>query len=107
MARIQPGSRTLPRHAIRELALFGSVTRDDFRPESDVDVLVEFEPEAQVGLFELVDLREELATLIGREVDLVTKRMLSPLFRDEVLASREILYGSSGRLRSSAKLPKR
>ena len=80
------------RHAIQEMALFGSVTRDDFRPESDVDVLIEFEPDAKVGLFAFVDIRDELASLVGREVDLVTKRMLSPYFREEVLAAREVVY---------------
>lgn len=79
-------------HAIRELALFGSVTRDDFRPESDVDVLIDFEPDARVGLFEFVGIRDKLAALVGREVDLVTKRMLSPYFKDEVLANREVVY---------------
>ena len=82
------------RHGIREVAFFGSVTRDDFRPSSDVDVLFEFEPDAQVGLLELIDIQHELSELVGREVDLVTKRMLSPFFRDDVLAAREVIYVS-------------
>ncbi|HYF94107.1 MAG TPA: nucleotidyltransferase family protein [Symbiobacteriaceae bacterium] len=80
------------RYNIREVALFGSVTRDDFRPDSDVDVLVDFAPDAQIGLFDLIGLKEELSTYLGREVDLVTKGMLSPFFRDEVLAQREVIY---------------
>jgi len=80
------------RYAIREIALFGSVTRDDFRPDSDVDVLVELAPGAQIGLFDLIQIKEELAASIGRQVDLVTKGMLSPFFRDDVLAQREVIY---------------
>lgn len=83
------------RHAIREMALFGSVTRDDFRPESDVDVLIEFDPQVKVGFFQLVDIRDELSSLLGREVDLVTKPMLSTYFRDEVMSNREIIYVAS------------
>lgn len=82
------------RYAIREVSLFGSVTRDDFGPESDVDVLIEFVPEAQIGLFDFIQIKAELSDSIGREVDLVTKNMLSPFFRDEVLAQREVIYVS-------------
>src|SRR4030065_106060 len=58
------------RKHIRKLALFGSVLRDDFRPDSDIDVLVEFEPEARVGFFELYDMEQELSNIIGgRKVD--------------------------------------
>ncbi len=53
------------KHGIRELSLFGSVLRDDFRPQSDVDVLVDFEPETSVSLFDLVRIQEELALLLG------------------------------------------
>jgi hypothetical protein len=73
------------RHHIRRLGLFGSVLRDDFGPESDVDVLVEFEPGAAPGFFELGEMREELSTIFGRNVDLRTPRSLSPYFRDRVL----------------------
>jgi predicted nucleotidyltransferase len=61
------------RWSISELALFGSVLRDDFRPESDIDVLVTFAPEAKATLFDLVTMKEELERLFGRHVDLVTK----------------------------------
>lgn len=75
------------RWRIARLALFGSVIRDDFGPDSDVDVLVEFEPGATPGLFAMEDLREELSALAaGREVDLVTRAALHPLLRDRVLA---------------------
>lgn len=98
MARIQLDPALIAdlsdRYAIREIALFGSVTRDDFRPDSDVDILVEFAPGAQVGLFDLIQSKEELTSSIGREVDLVTKGMLSPFFCEDVLAQREVIYVS-------------
>lgn len=71
------------RNHVRRLALFGSVLRDDFGPESDVDVLVEFEP-GHVPGFAFFDLQEELAAILGRRVDLHTKGSLSRYFRDEV-----------------------
>src|SRR5579872_6322488 len=81
------------RHQIRRLALFGSVLRDDFRPDSDVDVLVEFEPGHTPGYFNLVDMEDELSTLLGgRKVDLRTAKELSRYFRDEVVASAEVQY---------------
>lgn len=80
------------RHPIRRLRLFGSVLRDDFHAGSDVDVLVEFEPGARIGLFEMVDLRDELTAILGREVDLRTPDDLSPYIRRRVLDSAETLY---------------
>jgi len=81
------------RHHIRRLALFGSVLRDDFGPQSDVDVLVEFEPEAKVGLFELYDLEQELSGILdGRKVEINTPKSLSKYFRDRVLVEAEALY---------------
>jgi hypothetical protein len=79
---------------IRSLALFGSVLRDDFRPESDIDVLVEFEPEARVGL-SFFRMQDELSAIMGRPVDLNTPASLSRYFRDDVLASAEVLYVAS------------
>ena len=74
------------RHHIRKLSLFGSVLRDDFRPDSDVDVLVEFEPEHIPGLIRFAGMELELSQLLGgRKVDLNTPQFLSPYFRDEVL----------------------
>ena len=80
------------RRRIRRLALFGSVLRDDFSPESDVDVLVEFEPGAVVGLIGFAGMENELSELIGRKVDLNTAGFLSPYFRDEVLQEAEAVY---------------
>ena len=81
------------RYHIRKLALFGSVLRDDFGPESDIDVLVEFEPGAGVGFFELYDMEEELSRLFGgRNVEIVTPRSLSKYFRDSVLKNAEVQY---------------
>jgi hypothetical protein len=71
---------------IRRLTFFGSVLRDDFTPESDVDVLVEFEPERIPGLFKLVRFQDELSELLGRRVDLCTFGGLDRYIRDEVLA---------------------
>ena len=79
-------------HHIRRLSLFGSVLREDFRPDSDVDVLVEFEPEARIGYFELFDVQQDLAALLGREVDLLTPGALSRYFRQRVLATAEVVY---------------
>jgi uncharacterized protein len=81
------------RHHIRKLALFGSVLRDDFRPDSDIDMLVEFEPDHVPGLIRLAGMELELSELLGgRKVDLNTPMCLSPYFRDEVLAEAEVLY---------------
>lgn len=81
------------RHHIRKLAFFGSVLRDDFRPDSDIDVLVEFEPNAGIGFFELYDLEQELSSLFGgRKVDLCTPKCLSKYFRDKVISEAEVHY---------------
>jgi predicted nucleotidyltransferase len=80
------------RHHIRSLALFGSVLRDDFRPDSDVDVLIEFEPGQTVGLFRLVGMEQELTEIVGRKVDLRTPGDLSHYFRQQVLDNAEVLY---------------
>ena len=80
---------------VTELSLFGSVLRDDFGPESDVDVLVVFLPGAPWSLFDLVDMREELAAVFGRDVDLVEKRGLrNPFRRHSILTTREVLYAA-------------
>ncbi|MBZ0300599.1 MAG: nucleotidyltransferase family protein [Anaerolineae bacterium] len=79
-------------HLIRRLSLFGSVLRDDFTRDSDVDVLVEFEPGARVGYFELADMMFELEDLLGRKVDLLTPEALSPYFRQKVLDTARVIY---------------
>ena len=80
------------RHHIRKLALFGSVLRDDFRPESDVDMLVEFEPDHVVGFIRLAGMERELSGLLGRQVDLRTAEDLSRHFREEVVRSSVVAY---------------
>lgn len=80
------------RHHIRKMSLFGSVLREDFRPDSDVDVLVEFEPGAVVGLIRLAGIERELSELIGRRSDLRTPADLSRYFRDKVLRTARTLY---------------
>ena len=82
------------RHHIRKLALFGSILRPDFRPDSDIDVLVEFEPGFVPGLA-FFTMQEELSALLGRKVDLNTREGLSRYFRDQVLQEAETLYASS------------
>jgi predicted nucleotidyltransferase len=79
------------RNQVKSLALFGSVLRADFRPDSDVDILVEFQPEAQVGFMAMSRMQRELTELLQRPVDLVPKDGLKPLIRDEVLANAEII----------------
>jgi hypothetical protein len=79
------------RHHIRKLAVFGSALREDFRPDSDVDVLVEFEPGHTPGLA-FFGMEQELSELLGRKVDLNTPQFLSPYFRDKVLAEAEVQY---------------
>jgi predicted nucleotidyltransferase len=80
------------RNHIRKLAFFGSVLRDDFTPESDVDVLVEFEPGARVGLITLAGMEIELTRLLGRKAEMHTVKGLNPLFRDAVLEQAEVQY---------------
>jgi len=79
------------RHHVRRLALFGSVLREDFGPESDVDVLVEFEPGHVPGLA-FFSMQDELSKFLGRKVDLNTPGFLSRYFRDQVLAEAETQY---------------
>jgi hypothetical protein len=79
------------RHHIRRLSLFGSVLRDDFGPDSDVDVLVEFEPGHTPGLA-FFSMEEELSQIIGRKVDLNTSGFLSPYFRDKIERESEVQY---------------
>jgi predicted nucleotidyltransferase len=80
------------RHHICKLALFGSVLREDFRPDSDVDVLVEFEPGHTVGLLTIAGLEIELSEMLGRKVDLRTPGDLSRYFRDEVVRTSEVQF---------------
>jgi predicted nucleotidyltransferase len=81
-------------HHVWKLSLFGSVLRDDFRPDSDVDVLVEFEPGHRVGFLGLAAMELALSRLIGRKVDLRTPAELSRYFRQEVLATAEVAFAA-------------
>lgn len=86
------------RWKITEFALFGSVLREDFRPDSDVDVLVTFAPDARISLFDLVDVEDELAEIIGRKVDLTMKRGIerskNHIRRRSILSSAQVIYGA-------------
>ena len=83
------------RHHIRRLSFFGSVLGESFRPESDVDVLVEFEPEHVPGLLTLAGLEIELSELLGRKADVRTAEDLSRYFRDEVVAKAQLMYAAA------------
>lgn len=87
-------ARFCQRHGIEWLALFGSVLRDEFGPDSDVDVLVRFEPGRSPG-WDLFTMQDELSEMLGRRVDLNTPGFLSRYFRDEVLAEAETVYGQA------------
>ena len=83
------------RWQIEELAIFGSALGDDFRPDSDVDVLVVFGDNAPWGLFDLMRAEEELTQIFGREVDLVEKEALrNPFRRHHILSHREVIYAT-------------
>ena len=81
------------RNKVKSLELFGSVLRADFRPDSDVDVLVEFEPGARIGFVALGRMQRELTALFERPVDLVPKDGLKPAIRRDVLAGSEGIWG--------------
>jgi hypothetical protein len=87
-------ARFCRRSGIRRLSFFGSVVREGFGPESDIDVLVEFAPDAGVGLLEFVDLQRELSEFLGRAVDLHTPASLSHFFRERVVDSAEVAYAA-------------
>ena len=82
------------RNHVRSLALFGSVVHGDFHPDSDVDVLVEFEPGAHVGFLALGRMQREQSDIFGRPVDLVPRDGLKPVIRAGVLSSAEVLYAA-------------
>lgn len=84
------------RWKITEVALFGSVLREDFRPDSDVDVLVTFAPDAEWSLFDMVDMQDELEKTFGRKVDLVSRRGIEAsrnyIRRKAILSSAEVIH---------------
>ena len=83
------------RHHIRRLAFFGSVLRDDFQPDSDVDVLVEFEPGTRMGMIRLAGLELEFGKILGRKVDLNTSGFLSEYYREQVISEAEVHYDTA------------
>ena len=90
----EPLARLCRRHQVRELALFGSALRPDFGPESDLDLLVTFQPEARIGFLALARLARELSVLLGRSVDVVPKECLKPALRDDILRHVEVLFAA-------------
>lgn len=103
---LHPASIEVPEEALREfcrqnriarLSRFGSVLREDFRPDSDIDILVEFEPGTSVGLIRLGTIEGELSDLMGRPVDLNLLQSLNPSFREEVLREAEVVYDAGWR----------
>jgi predicted nucleotidyltransferase len=84
---------------VSEFALFGSVLRDDFRPDSDVDVLVTWAPESRISLFDYPEMKEELETIFGRSVDLVSKEGIQQsrnwIRKKEILGTARVIYGNS------------
>lgn len=82
------------RYGVRELSFFGSTARGEARPDSDIDLLVEFLPNAQVDLVDYAGFMLDLSRLFGRKVDLVSKRGLKPLIRDSVLDEARLLYAA-------------
>lgn len=93
-----PNERLAPfckKWKVQELALFGSVLRDDFGPNSDIDVLVELLPNHGLSLFEWVDMIDELQAIFGRSVDLVSKRGLrNPFRRHDILSTCEVIHAA-------------
>ena len=83
------------RHHVRKLSFFGSVLRDDFTEESDVDVLVEFEPGERVGFFRLFEVEDELSRLLGRKADLLTPGFFRPRLREKILKEAEVQYAAA------------
>jgi hypothetical protein len=83
------------RNRVRKLSLFGSVLRKDFGPDSDVDILVEFEPGARIGLIRLSGLEIELGNIVGRKVDLNTPGFLSKYYCDQILVEADVQYDAT------------
>lgn len=80
------------RHQIKRLAVFGSVLREDFRPDSDIDVLIELDESRRTTFLDMVEMRDELSAILGRSVDLLTPNALSNYFRDDVLSQAQVIY---------------
>ena len=93
---LQDIARFCQRWQIREFALFGSATRDDFHPASDIDILITYDPASQWGLFDHAQMRNELHALLGRRIDLVTRRALeqsqNQILRDRILKTAPVIF---------------
>ena len=79
---------------MRELSIFGSALRDDFDLESDIDFLVDFMPEAQIGYLTLLRMQREFSTILNRRVDLVPKGGLKPKIRKEIISQAQVIYAA-------------
>jgi predicted nucleotidyltransferase len=82
------------RYRVRELSVFGSAARGEMRPDSDVDMLADYLPDAQPSLLDLIRMRNELTDLLGRSVDLGVKSALKPRYKDPILAEAQIVYAA-------------
>jgi predicted nucleotidyltransferase len=83
------------RHRLRELSIFGSVLREDFRPDSDIDVLIDLEPDQSMTIERYLAMLDELEAKLGRSIDLVEKRLVTnPFRRNEILRTRRVLYAA-------------
>jgi predicted nucleotidyltransferase len=82
------------KYRVQELSLFGPAARGGMRPDSDLDIIVEFDPGARVGLIKFVSFAEEMEALTGRSVDLVTRRGLKPWVRPAVLKDAKVIYAA-------------
>jgi uncharacterized protein len=82
------------RYQVRELSLFGSAARGETRLDSDIDLLVDYFPEARPSLFDLIGMSSELSDLVGRKVDLGVKRALKPRYKDRILAEAQVIYAA-------------
>lgn len=82
------------RYRVKELAIFGSALGSQFRPDSDIDLLVEFEEEAHVSFIKFAALQRELSEIFGRKVDLVPKRGIKNIIRDDIIAAAQIIHAA-------------
>ena len=92
LKKLKLSKKEMKQFSVKDLYLFGSYAREEAQDQSDLDILVEFEPEAQIGLFAFAKLRRRLSELLGRDVDLVTRDAIHPEMRDEIL--REAIHAS-------------
>src|SRR5262249_18345603 len=82
------------RYRVRELSLFGSAARGELRPDSDIDLLVDYFPDARPSLLDLADMQNELSDLLGRNVDLGVKPALKPRLKERILAEAQVIYAA-------------